>query len=184
MKLLFLCTHNRCRSIVAEAITRQVCGGMVDVQSAGSQPARKVHPLTLEHLAMHDIPVRGLRSKSWDSLPDYNPDFVISVCDSAVGESCPLWDGQAARIHWSLMDPSVLDEDAAACDAAFATLIATLMLRMKRIKDLLQRTPSKGILAEEFAVLANLYVKANKPERERQSLFGFHQDTGKAGWLY
>ena len=184
MKLLFLCTHNRCRSIVAEAVTRQVCGSLLEVQSAGSQPARKVHPLTLEHLAMHDIPVRGLRSKSWDSLPDYNPDFVISVCESAAGESCPFWNGKSHRIHWGLPDPSLLDEDADACDAAFASLIATLTLRMRHIKEVLQRTQNKEILAEEFIAQSSCFVKAAGPVRDHGNVFGFTPDTPRAGWLY
>jgi len=169
MKLLFLCTHNRCRSIVAEAVTRKVCGDLVQVQSAGSQPARKVHPLTLEHLALHDIPVRGLRSKSQDTLADYQPDFVITVCDSAAGESCPLWDRTALRIHWGLKDPSLLEGDGVACSAGFSTLIATLSLRMKRIKEVLQRTQNKEMLAAEFNALSNFFVMANEPLRPEQT---------------
>ena len=172
MKLLFLCTHNRCRSIVAEAVTRQVCGDLVQVQSAGSQPARKVHPLTLEHLALHDIPVRGLRAKSQDTLADYQPDFVITVCDQSgekSGESCPLWDGTALKIHWGLKDPSVLEGDGVACSAGFSTLIATLSLRMKRIKEVLQRTTDKEVLAAEFNALSNFFVMANEPLRPEQA---------------
>ncbi|MES2605554.1 MAG: arsenate reductase ArsC [Pseudomonadota bacterium] len=165
MKLLFLCTHNRCRSVLAEAVSRQVCGNLIQVQSAGSQPARKVHPLTLEHLALHDISVRGLRSKSLDTLADYNPDFVITVCDNAAAESCPLWDGNAIRIHWSFKDPSLLDGDDFACGIAFATVIATLSLRMSRIKELLQRNADKLVLAEEFSALANCFVMASEPSR-------------------
>lgn len=171
MKLLFLCTHNRCRSIVAEAVTRQVCGSLVEVQSAGSQPARKVHPLTLEHLALNDVPVRGLRAKSVDSLAGYHPDFVITVCTDAAGESCPVWAGKVHRIHWALMDPSILDEDAFACSAAFGSLIATLTLRMKHIKEVFQRTQNTEVLADEFTALANLFVKGNGPVRQRQDLF-------------
>ena len=153
---------------MAEAVTRHVCGSLAEVQSAGSQPARKVHPLTLEHLALHDIPVRGLRSKSIDSLANFHPDFVITVCDSAAGESCPLWVDKAHRIHWSLMDPSVLEEDGVACGAAFASLIATLTLRMKRIMDVLQNTGNQEVLAREFEALSNHFVKAAEPERKQQ----------------
>jgi arsenate reductase (thioredoxin) len=171
MKLLFLCTHNRCRSIVAEAVTRQIFGSLIEVQSAGSQPARKVHPLTLEHLALNDVPVRGLRAKPLESLSDYHPDFVITVCANAASENCPLWNGSAHRLHWGLMDPSVLDEDAVACNAAFASLIATLTTRMQRIKEVFLRTQNKEVLAEEFAALANFFVTANEPARRHQSLY-------------
>ena len=163
MKLLFLCTHNRCRSILAEAVTRQICGDLVQVQSAGSQPARKVHPLTLEQLALHDLSVRGLRAKAIDSLGDFRPDFVITVCDEAA-DTCPTWYGNARRIHWSFKDPSVLD-DAFDCGIAFATIIATLSLRMTRIKEVLQRGTDKLTLSDELAALANCFVMASQPSQ-------------------
>lgn len=154
MKLLFLCTYNRCRSIIAEAVTRQVCGTLVEVQSAGSRPARKVHPLTLENLAMHNIPVRGLRAKSWDLQAGFNPDFVITVCEAGAMDACPLLDGKATPIHWGFADPSLLVDDAVACYAAFDALIGTLELRMKKVRDLLLRQCDKQTLAEELYALA------------------------------
>jgi len=156
MKLLFLCTHNRCRSILAEAITRQVCGTLIEVQSAGSAPARKVHPLTLEQLALHDIPLRGLRSKAWTQLSDYQPDFIITLCDSAAGESCPLGDPNTTRIHWPLPDPTRLEDDYDACWQCFDEVIATLAFRMKRLRELAQR---QATLAE---VRHNLQEEASR----------------------
>lgn len=164
MKLLFLCTHNRCRSILAEAVTRHICGDLVQVQSAGSQPARKVHPLTLEQLALHDISVRALRAKSVESLGDFQPDFVITVCDDAA-DTCPLWDGNARHIHWSFKDPSALEGDAVACGIAFATIIATLSLRMTRIKEVLQRGADKSALAAELTALSKCFVMASQPSQ-------------------
>jgi arsenate reductase len=148
MKLLFLCTHNRCRSILAEAITRQVCGTLIEVQSAGSAPARKVHPLTLEQLALHDIPLRGLRSKAWTQLSDYQPDFIITLCDSAAGESCPLGGPNTARIHWPLPDPTRLEDDYDACWQSFDEVIATLTCRMKRLRELSQRQATQAELRQ------------------------------------
>lgn len=132
LKLLFICTHNRCRSIVAEALTNHVGAGLLLAASAGSEPAGAVHPLTLEHLQRHGIPVAGLYSKSWDELEEFEPDFVITVCDKAAAEPCPLWFGKALQVHWGLADPSVAGADA---DAAFAMLIRLLNTRLGWIRE-------------------------------------------------
>jgi arsenate reductase len=108
MKILFICTHNRCRSILAEALTRHISAGKIDARSAGSQPAGVVFPGTLTYLKSQNIPTDGLTSQSWDDHEAFAPDVVITVCDSAAGESCPVWFGQAARVHWGLPDPSKL----------------------------------------------------------------------------
>lgn len=106
MKLLFVCTHNRCRSILAEAICRAEAGDVFDVRSAGSQPAGEVYPGTLNFLQQQGISTDGLQSQSWDEFAGFNPDVVITVCDSAAGESCPLWMGNSLKVHWGLSDPS------------------------------------------------------------------------------
>ncbi|TNC86359.1 MAG: low molecular weight phosphatase family protein [Thalassolituus sp.] len=108
MKILFICTHNRCRSILAEALTRHISAGKIDARSAGSQPAGVVFPGTLTYLKSQNIPTDGLTSQSWDDHEAFAPDVVITVCDSAAGETCPVWFGQAARVHWGLPDPSKL----------------------------------------------------------------------------
>ena len=140
MKLLFICTHNRCRSILAEAIANQEGSPWIEARSAGSQPSGKVHPLTLRYLQDQGFATRDLRSKSWDELQDFDPDFVITVCDSAAKESCPLWLGQARRIHWGLQDPSKLAEhDAAAAAAAFRHTITLLQNRIHRLLAFIQQ---------------------------------------------
>lgn len=106
LKLLFLCTHNACRSILAEAICRQLAGDNYIVASAGSQPAGKVFPQTLIKLTEHGYNIDDLSSKSWEALSDYHPDIVITVCDQAAGESCPVWFGKAVKGHWGLSDAS------------------------------------------------------------------------------
>lgn len=106
LKILFICTHNRCRSILAEAIARHVSEGALEVRSAGSQPAGQVFPGTLRYLESQGMSVDGLQSQSWDELESFAPDIVITVCDSAAGEACPLWMGDTARVHWGLPDPS------------------------------------------------------------------------------
>lgn len=133
MKILFLCTHNACRSILAEAIARQLGQGLWQVASAGSHPAGQVHPLTLHHLHEAGYETIGLYSKSWDDLKAYHPDIVITVCDQAAGEVCPVWFGKAIKAHWGLTDPSHAGDDAAAVDAAFRHTIHLLEDRLRAL---------------------------------------------------
>ena len=107
MKLLFICTHNRCRSILAEAITQAEGGSLIEAASAGSEPSGEVHPLTLHWLQQQGIATANLHSKGWDTLGDFVPDYVITVCDRAAGESCPLWLGQHLKFTggWQIPAP-------------------------------------------------------------------------------
>ena len=136
LKFLFVCTHNRCRSILCEAITRHLAGNRIAAFSAGSQPSGEVHPDTLEHLARRGIDTSGLRSESWDVYADLTPSAVITVCDQAAGEQCPLWLGQALKVHWGLPDPSRVDESADARAAAFDAVVDTIERRLKLLLDL------------------------------------------------
>ena len=108
LSLVFVCTHNRCRSILGEAIFRQICGDSITVQSAGSQPAGQVHPATLQALTHHQFATHDLASLGIDELQ--NPDKIdayITVCDSAANEACVyLGQTKAAIIHHSLPDPT------------------------------------------------------------------------------
>ena len=135
MKLLFICTHNRCRSIIAEAVTRQLGGSRIQARSAGSQPSGEVHPLSLKYLEEQGINTEALCSQSWDEHEAWQPDVVITVCDQAAGEQCPVWFGRSLKIHWGLADPSRLagtDEEIA---AAFRGTIATLEARITRLLE-------------------------------------------------
>ena len=135
MKILFICTHNRCRSILAEAITRKIAQDKINVQSAGSAPAGEVHELTLENLKRHGYDTSGLQSQSWDDLGDFEPDVCITVCDNAAKEACPMWLGDAIKIHWGLTDPTsdnIAEENR---QNSFDTVIKTLE---KRIEELTQ----------------------------------------------
>lgn len=106
MKLLFICTHNRCRSILAEAITRELGKGRITAASAGSSPQGEVHPLSLHYLAEHEFDIDGLQSQSWDDFEEFVPDAVLTLCDSAAKESCPVWFDDLVQVHWGLADPS------------------------------------------------------------------------------
>ena len=131
MKLLFICTHNRCRSILAEAVTNHLSDGSLEAKSAGSQPVGEVHPLSLTYLVEAGIPVDGLCSQSWDEHESWQPDVVITVCDSAAGEQCPVWFGKAIRAHWGLQDPSRLDGSDEEIAEAFRRTMKILSSRIK-----------------------------------------------------
>ena len=121
--MLFVCTHNRCRRILCEAITSQRGAGLLEAASAGSAPVDAVHPLTLRYLEGRGYQTAGLRSQSWHELEAFDPDQVVTVCDSAAGEVCPLWMGEVDKIHWGLPDPSREEGDEEAVRSAFVAVI-------------------------------------------------------------
>ena len=143
MKILFICTHNRCRSILAEAITNHYGKGLVKAASAGSEPEGKVHPLTLEVLKEMGIPTSQLHSKSWDELEGFEPDFVITVCDKASREQCPLWFGMSLRAHWSLKDPSSLKPGSKKQREAFMQTAQIIRDRVEKLCELLASDPDR-----------------------------------------
>ena len=107
--VLFLCTGNSARSIIAESILNAAGRGRFKGYSAGSHPGGAVNPLVLEFLRSRGLPTEGARSKSWDvfaTLAAPRMDLVITVCDQAAGETCPIWPGHPARAHWSAPDPA------------------------------------------------------------------------------
>lgn len=131
MKILFICTHNRCRSILSEAITNHLAQERIQAFSAGSQPAGEVHPLTLKYLAERGIACEGLKSQSWDDFESMQPDVVVTVCDSAASEVCPVWFGQTIQVHWGLPDPSKLGAEEA--PAAFFAVMDTISARIEAL---------------------------------------------------
>lgn len=130
MNILFICTHNRCRSIVAEVITKNICKEKYTVKSAGSEPAGAVHQHTLSNLKRHEYDTKGLISQSWNELGDFIPDICITVCDNAAKEACPTWLGHATKIHWSLIDPTIKKINNKQTQVAFDLIINILQKRM------------------------------------------------------
>lgn len=111
-KVLFICSHNSARSILAEGLLNSMGGGRFKTYSAGSQPAGTVHPLTLKTLTALHIPNDGYRSKGWAEFSQPGApelDFVFTVCDNATGEVCPVWPGQPMTAHWGVADPAAFE---------------------------------------------------------------------------
>lgn len=131
--VLFLCTHNSARSVLAECILNSVGAGKFKAYSAGSQPRGEVHPYAIDLLKRLNYDVSGLRSKSWNEFsgPDAPQlDFVFTVCDNAAGEACPYWPGQPMTAHWGIPDPSAAEGNEAERRVAFADAYRMLHQRI------------------------------------------------------
>ncbi len=130
MNVLFLCTGNSCRSILAEATFNHLAPSGWRAMSAGSHPTGQVHPRSLALLSREGIPTHGVSSKSWDALP-VTPDIVVTVCASAAGETCPAYLGPVVRSHWGVDDPAHVTGTDEEIDAAFERAYRILRARIE-----------------------------------------------------
>ena len=131
--VLFLCTGNSARSILAESILAKLGEGRFRAFSAGSQPKGTVHPLALKTLESLGYPTTGMRSKGWDEFAKVDApvmDFVFTVCDNAAGETCPIWPGQPMTAHWGIEDPAAAMGGEIDKEAAFAAAFRYLRSRI------------------------------------------------------
>jgi protein-tyrosine-phosphatase len=137
--VLFLCTGNSARSILAESLLDDLGRGKFRGFSAGSFPKGRVHPMAIELLERLNLPTEGLRSKSWDEFaaPGAPPlDFIVTVCDNAAGEVCPIWPGRPMTAHWGVADPAAVDGTDVEKAFAFRTALKELESRIKLLVEL------------------------------------------------
>jgi protein-tyrosine-phosphatase len=164
--VLFLCTGNSARSIMAEAILNRAGRGNFRAFSAGSQPKGRVHPYTLDLLRKLQFDVSGIRSKSWleFSQPDSPKlDFVFTVCDNAAGETCPYWPGQPMTAHWGIPDPAAAGGSAAEIALAFKDAYRMLSQRIGVFAALPIRSLDKLSLQNKLHEIGHMNTKLVEP---------------------
>jgi len=158
--ILFLCTHNSARSILAEAIATTHESGKFVGYSAGSNPSTAVNPIAREMAIEMGLPEENLRSKSWDEYETAGAphmDFIITVCDNAAGEVCPFWPGQPATAHWGFADPSLVEGSEATKKHAFRDV----MIGLKKRIDILASLPIEHLdLMAAKEALKNIHAQA------------------------
>ena len=156
MRVLFMCTANSCRSSLSEALFNHLAPQGFEAVSSGSFPKGQVLPRSLTTLQQAGISTEGLSSKSNDAFVDNLPDIVITVCDKAAGENCPVYFGPALKSHWGLEDPSDVVGDEAAIDIAFLTTLARIELRCKAFLALPFDSLSRDELKRELDKISSL----------------------------
>ena len=168
--VLFLCTGNTARSVLAEGILRKEGAGRFNAFSAGSQPKGVVNPFALKVLGAYGYPVEGYRSKSWDEFAAPGApimDFVFTVCDSAAGEACPFWPGQPMTAHWGIADPAAIEGANIEKEAAFVTAFKQMRNRISAFAALPVKSLDRMTLKARLDAIGQLEGAA-------------HTDAGKA----
>ena len=153
--VLFLCTGNSARSIMAEAMLNHIGRGRFHAYSAGSHPTGKVNPYALDMIANAGLPAHGLRSKDWSEFAQPGAaqmDFILTVCDNAAGEVCPVWPGKPITAHWGVPDPAAVEGSEEKKRAAFRDAATALRRRIELLVALpvekLDRMSAKNQLTE------------------------------------
>ena len=155
--VLFLCTGNSARSIIAEGILRKLGGETFFSYSAGSQPAGKPNPYALAVLRNHGIDVSFARSKRWDEFADSDApkmDLIITVCDNAAGETCPVWPGHPSMAHWGVPDPATVQGSHQDTLAAFERTYVEMEVRIKMLLEAKPTAKTIGDLARSISPVA------------------------------
>jgi arsenate reductase len=166
--VLFLCTGNTARSILAEGILRKDGAGRFNAFSAGSQPKGVVNPYALKTLAAHSYPAEDLRSKSWDEYAAPGApkmDFVFTVCDNAAGEVCPLWPGQPVTAHWGIEDPAAVEGSDIEKQRAFNEAFGQLHDRIAAFIALPLQSIGKMELSARLKEISRMQGASLKPQQ-------------------
>jgi len=157
--MLFLCTGNSARSVMAEVLLKTLSRGRFNAYSAGSHPTGKVNPFALEQLAKAGHSTEGLRSKSWDEFAAPGApqmDFVVTVCDNAAGEACPVWPGQPMTAHWGFEDPAAVQGSEEEKRASFHKVYQQIARRLNIFLSLPIDKLDRMALQKEFREIGNL----------------------------
>lgn len=157
--VLFVCTGNSARSILAESYLNASGKGRFHAYSAGSHPAGKVNPYALELLERNHLPTEGLRSKTWGEFSGPaapKMDIIITVCDQAAGEECPVWPGQPVTAHWGVEDPAAATGDEDAKRAAFLRAFALLQRRINLLTNLNIRALDRIVTEQQLRTIGEV----------------------------
>ena len=163
--VLFLCTGNSARSIMAEAILNKLGEGRFKAFSAGSHPKGEMHPLALNELTRLGFPTAGLASKSWAAFatPDApQMDFIFTVCDNAAGETCPVWPGHPATAHWGIEDPAAVEGTEIAREQAFVMAARYLRNRISAFVNLPIRSLDQLALEAKLRDIGRIQGKSGR----------------------
>ena len=156
MNVLFMCTHNSCRSILSEALFNHLAPPGLRAISSGSFPSGRVNPRALQTLAAAGIANDGLHSKASAAFEKTPPDIVITVCDRAAGEACPVFFGPAIKAHWGLEDPSTVTGSDQQVEQAFQATLARIRLRVNALLALPLATLDRETLQAELTRIGTL----------------------------
>lgn len=161
LRIVFVCTHNSCRSIMAEAMARHLSDGRLIASSVGSEPSGRVNPQALSTLAQHNIDITQLTSKSWQDIADFNADIVVTVCDNAAAEPCPISQDSALHVHWGLKDPSAMKTaEQNLIEKAFTETLSIITTCLKTLLALPLESMSKQELSGALEDIAGRYTLA------------------------
>lgn len=166
LNVLFLCTHNSARSVIAECIMTKLGAGKFKGFSAGSMPSGRVHPLAVDMLGKLGYDTSGLRSKHWEEFAAPGAtkmDYIFTVCDNAANEVCPVWPGQPVSAHWGVPDPSAVEGTEAEKAFAFADTHRMLYQRITIFQNLPFETLDRNALTNRLRDIG----KITAPETER-----------------
>lgn len=155
-QVLILCTGNSARSVMTEVALRELSNGQFQTFSAGSKPTGRVNPFAIQQLANQGFNTEGLRSKSWDEFATPNApvmDFILTVCNNAAGEVCPLWLGHPDTIHWGFTDPAAVEGTDADKQRAFDGVYQQIYRRIQRLMALPLATLTKAELAQAMRAI-------------------------------
>ncbi|MCF7970567.1 MAG: arsenate reductase ArsC [Methylococcaceae bacterium] len=155
INVFVICTGNSCRSILGEALFNHLGANRIHAFSAGSHPIGKINPDALATLQRHELPTKGYHSQSWDEFAKQPMDIVITVCDNAAAETCPLYLNKAVRVHWGITDPSHTHGTENEIITAFEKTYRTLELRISKMLSLPLEHMSPEQLGIELNALAH-----------------------------